>query len=164
MKASRINEFIYAVQLELQKEFQQINGRIENWENEMQNAQIRLLQHQRITDDSTFRKNAMARLESKIELLESRIELFESKQEKIENCISHLPQLKALAKRSISSSNLSYEFKEYYLPVYRKITMNLNLPVTEEREAFDLAILQEPSHGYNRSRRSQEKRRAQHGN
>lgn len=164
MRTSRINEFMYAVQMELNKQFQQFSSKIEDWENEMENAQDRLLHHQRINDDKAFRNNAIARLESKIELLESRIEHFSLKRQKIESCIGHLPQLKALASRLISSSQLSYDFKEYYLPEYRKIAMNLNLPLTTERETVDLNLLQETAPAYRRAKRSEEKRAKRMGN
>ncbi len=59
MKASRINFLLNAIHVELENQIVKIETKMENWDSEMENAQLRLLHHRSINDNSTFRINAI---------------------------------------------------------------------------------------------------------
>lgn len=147
MKAKRNNKLILAIRVELQKEIDQIQNKVTSWEEEMTHCQLRLLQLSQYNNNDAFRLKAMSRLQKRIDTLERKMELYQEKIEKRQNCLVHLPKLKNLANGLISKSSLSYHFKEKYIPEYKRILLNLDLPLTTEREELDWALLPERTSG-----------------
>lgn len=143
MNEKQVKLLIRAIRIELHNKIAYFKGLINNWEAEIEHYQYKLMHHQRINDNTLFRNSQIIRLESRLEKLENRIESCQQKGEKIEGCIEHLPQLKALISRRISTSRLSYDFKQYYLPEYKKIVDYLKTYPSNEYELHQLELLPE---------------------
>lgn len=144
MKANRVQNYYFkAIHSELQKRIDHYQTILAENSEKVDYFEGRLSHDEGFNDEASFRVNRISRNKKQIERFESNMLKIQQQMYKMQQCIEHLPKLKAYAKRLISTSALSYDFKEYYLPIYRQIYAGLRVPATVESKMLQTLLLPE---------------------